>query len=200
VAKGGCAGDCKWIIQETFLSLERNWCLETNFIEKWVLRVSVFLHIRHKKDLVDWNLQPQTWGLEAYQMVSWFRSIFTETYACTSLDLLDGLTTRILAYYNLVWNCIKCRHTTGIDLSEKIYEDILVERDSFAFYVEVVYEKIPSYCPNCKIIRHSIHHCITIYDDLSITVIEYTRDVKKNPNQQVEKSSEQLEGVKGKKL
>jgi len=51
------------------------------------------------------------------------------------------------------------RTLVDMDLSERIFNNILVERDDFAFYVAVSYEKQPLFCPNCKRIGHSIHFC-----------------------------------------
>ncbi|KAK2417435.1 hypothetical protein QL285_039734 [Trifolium repens] len=46
-----------------------------------------------------------------------------------------------------------------VDLDNLLHESILVEREGFAFYVGVIYEKMPSYCTNCQIVGHHISNC-----------------------------------------
>lgn len=33
-----------------------------------------------------------------------------------------------------------------VDLTSKLYDEIMVERDGYAFYVEMEYEKLPYFC------------------------------------------------------
>lgn len=40
-----------------------------------------------------------------------------------------------------------------------MHESILVEREGFAFYVSVIYEKMPDFCTNCQSIGHGIASC-----------------------------------------
>jgi hypothetical protein len=44
-----------------------------------------------------------------------------------------------------------------IDLSRRLFDEITVEQDGYEFKLEVVYERLPAFCP----------HCITIGHDLS---------------------------------
>jgi len=46
-----------------------------------------------------------------------------------------------------------------IDITLDLHERIIVERKDFDFYVDVEYEKLPSFCNSCKIIRHSFKNC-----------------------------------------
>jgi hypothetical protein len=46
-----------------------------------------------------------------------------------------------------------------IDLSKKAYDEVLVERDGFAFMVEVQYERRPLFCHHCYSIGHNITTC-----------------------------------------
>ena len=46
-----------------------------------------------------------------------------------------------------------------IDITSDMHERILVERKDFDFYVDVEYEKLPSFCNSCKIIGHSFKNC-----------------------------------------
>lgn len=46
-----------------------------------------------------------------------------------------------------------------VNLSAKLHNKILVERDEFAFYVGVEYERLPSFCSYCQVIGHSSQDC-----------------------------------------
>lgn len=51
------------------------------------------------------------------------------------------------------------RILVDIDLSKKAYDEILVERDGFAFKVAVQYERRPLFCHHCFAIGHNISTC-----------------------------------------
>lgn len=46
-----------------------------------------------------------------------------------------------------------------LDLSKHIFDEILVERDGYAFYVAIIYEKLSDYCNICQTIGHFDHAC-----------------------------------------
>ena len=50
-----------------------------------------------------------------------------------------------------------------IDLSKRAYNEILVERDGFAFKVQVQYERRPLFCHNCYSIGHNVSTCRWIH-------------------------------------
>lgn len=43
-----------------------------------------------------------------------------------------------------------------MDMSSKLFDKIMVERDEFSFYVEVICETLQQFYPNYKIIDHCI--------------------------------------------
>lgn len=51
------------------------------------------------------------------------------------------------------------RILVDVDLTEKLHEDILIERDGFAFFVYIEYEKIPSFCTHCPTTGHYKDNC-----------------------------------------
>jgi len=51
------------------------------------------------------------------------------------------------------------RILVDIDLSKITYDEILVEREGFAFKVEVQYEQRPLFCHHCYPIRHNVSTC-----------------------------------------
>ena len=51
------------------------------------------------------------------------------------------------------------RILVDIDLSKKAYDEVLVERDGFAFNVEIQYEQRPLFCHHCYSIGHNIATC-----------------------------------------
>ena len=46
-----------------------------------------------------------------------------------------------------------------IDLSKHIFEEVMVEREGYAFYVPVVYERLPEFCSICYTIGHFVALC-----------------------------------------
>jgi len=51
------------------------------------------------------------------------------------------------------------RVLVDVDLSEKLFETVVVEREGHALSIDVQYEKQPSFCANCKILEHSLQNC-----------------------------------------
>jgi len=51
------------------------------------------------------------------------------------------------------------RILVDIDLSKRAYDEILVEREGFAFKVEVQYERRPLFCHHCFAIGHNVSTC-----------------------------------------
>jgi hypothetical protein len=49
-----------------------------------------------------------------------------------------------------------------VDLSEKVFESVVIESEGHALSIQIQYEKQPLYCANCKMIGHSIQSCVKI--------------------------------------
>jgi hypothetical protein len=45
------------------------------------------------------------------------------------------------------------------DLSDTLFESVIVEREGYAFPIVVEYERKPDFCSHCKMIGHSIQQC-----------------------------------------
>jgi hypothetical protein len=56
-----------------------------------------------------------------------------------------------------------------IDLSEFIFDEIMVEREGHAFYVEVVYKKLSDYCAHCQSIGHTVNSCHKLHPNNNTT-------------------------------
>ena len=69
----------------------------------------------------------------------------------TTLIIDDATKSRLFGIY--------ARILVDVDMSGKLFESILVERDGYAFPVEVQYERQPSFCTHCMFIGHSIQQC-----------------------------------------
>jgi len=59
------------------------------------------------------------------------------------------------------------RILVDIDLSKKIFDEILVEREGFAFKAEVQYERRPFFCHHCYAIGHDVTTCKWLHPDMS---------------------------------
>lgn len=51
------------------------------------------------------------------------------------------------------------RVLVDIDLKGDIQDQILVEKEGFAFFVGLKYENLPQFCNNCQVIGHSLVNC-----------------------------------------
>lgn len=47
-----------------------------------------------------------------------------------------------------------------LDLKSKLRDKILVEREDFAFFAFVDYERLPEFCSSCQTIGHSLVNCL----------------------------------------
>jgi hypothetical protein len=54
-----------------------------------------------------------------------------------------------------------------VDMAEKLFESIIVEREGYALTIMVQYEKHPSFCAHCKTIGHNVHSCSKMNVDVS---------------------------------
>jgi hypothetical protein len=57
---------------------------------------------------------------------------------------------------------IFARDLVDVDLSEQLFNTVVVERDESALSIDVVYEKQPSFCANCKSLGHSLQNCMKL--------------------------------------
>ena len=44
-------------------------------------------------------------------------------------------------------------------MTKDLVDRILVEKEGFAFFVDVIYERLPLFCSSCKIVGHSSELC-----------------------------------------
>lgn len=51
------------------------------------------------------------------------------------------------------------RVLVDLDMASDLRNQILVEREGFAFFVEIDYERLPAFCSFCGIIGHSLVDC-----------------------------------------
>ena len=73
------------------------------------------------------------------------------------------------------------RILVDVDLSSKLFETVMVEREGHALSINVQYEKIPPFCAQCKMMGHSIQICKKILIDDSKAVLKKSqRDLKTN--------------------
>lgn len=54
---------------------------------------------------------------------------------------------------------IFARVLIDVDLSEKLFESVVIELEDHALSVSVQYEKHPLFCANCKMLVHDIQNC-----------------------------------------
>ncbi|MCH97558.1 hypothetical protein A2U01_0018553, partial [Trifolium medium] len=55
------------------------------------------------------------------------------------------------------------RVLVDMDLTQIIRYKVLVERQGFAFFVDLEYENLPDFCTNCNIIGHHLNNCKRIH-------------------------------------
>lgn len=69
----------------------------------------------------------------------------------TPISLDDATRNRVFGHY--------ARVLVDVHLNEILFDRILLEREDYAFFVGIDYERLPSFCPVCQIICHSITNC-----------------------------------------
>jgi len=51
------------------------------------------------------------------------------------------------------------RILVDVDMSSKLFESVIMEREGYAFSVGVQYEKHPPFCSHCKFLGHTAQQC-----------------------------------------
>ena len=51
------------------------------------------------------------------------------------------------------------RVLVDVDLSEQLFESVVVETEGYALSIDIQYEKQPPFCVNCKILGHNLQNC-----------------------------------------
>jgi len=52
------------------------------------------------------------------------------------------------------------RNLVDVDLSEKVFESVLVETDGLILHITVEYERNPPFCAQCKMLGHTLQNCL----------------------------------------
>ena len=90
-----------------------------------------------------WEL-PQEYWME--------RTLYEIAGAIGTLLLIDNVTrNRLYGHY--------ARILVDLDLSKKIFYEVMVEREGFAFPVSIEYEGLPDFCTHCHSIGYNINSC-----------------------------------------
>ncbi|PNX83986.1 putative NBS resistance protein [Trifolium pratense] len=76
----------------------------------------------------------------------------------TSLALDESTKNRTFGHY--------ARVLVDMDLSRHVFDEILVERDDFAFKLGIIYERLPEFCNHCITIGHNITTCKWLQEKL----------------------------------
>lgn len=51
------------------------------------------------------------------------------------------------------------RNLVDVDLSKRIFEEVMVEREGYVFYIPVAYERLPEFYSNCYTTGHFVALC-----------------------------------------
>jgi hypothetical protein len=104
------------------------------------------------------NTHAQVWiRLMALPQEYWMDRTLREIASAIGTPLLiDNATSkRLFGHY--------ARILVDMDFTRKIFYEIVVEREGFAFPVEVVYERMPDFCTHCQNIGHHVSVCRWIH-------------------------------------
>ena len=87
----------------------------------------------------------------------WMEQTLREIASAVGTPLLiDNATPkRIFGHY--------ARVLVDMDLSKKLFHEIMVEREGFSFNVEVAFEWLPYFCTHCQNIGHNVSSCRWLY-------------------------------------
>lgn len=84
------------------------------------------------------------------------------------------------------------RVLVDIDFSQRLYDETMVKWEGYAFYTEMVYEKLPNYCVHCKAIGHAINYFHKLIPKNDVEVDQTTKMMgarPKNTTKYIEKRS-----------
>jgi len=82
----------------------------------------------------------------------------------TPLIIDEATQSRLFRHY--------ARILVDVDMSGRLFDSVLVEREGLAFPVAIEYEKRPSFCHHYKVLGHFILQCKRLNTEKSHTVIE----------------------------
>lgn len=54
------------------------------------------------------------------------------------------------------------RILVDVDLSDKMFESVVIESEGHALSIQVQYEKYPSFCAHCRMRGHGIQNCLKL--------------------------------------
>lgn len=80
----------------------------------------------------------------------------------TPIDLDGPTCSRAFGHYT--------RILVDIDLSKRVFDEILVEREGYAFKVEVQYERRPLFGHHCYVIGHNVTTCKWLHPEAAQTL------------------------------
>jgi len=104
------------------------------------------------------NTHAQVWIrlLELPQKYSMEQTLREIASAMGTPLLIDNATSkRLFGHY--------ARILVDMDFSRKLFHEIVVEREGYAFTVEVAYEWMPDFCSHCQNIGHDVTACRRLY-------------------------------------
>lgn len=84
-----------------------------------------------------------------------------------------------------------------VDLTIELREKILVEREGYAFFVEIEYERLPYFCSSCQTIGHDVSNCRKHYSvtEKPVKGVEIQKDNHKKVMQYVPKTDKKIISV-----
>jgi len=110
------------------------------------------------------NTHAQVWiRLLELPQEYWMEQTLREIASAVGTPLvIDNATTkRLFGHY--------ARILVDMDFSRKIFHEIVVEREGYAFPVAVSYEWMPDFCSHCQNIGHDVTVCRRLYPRKEIT-------------------------------
>jgi len=69
----------------------------------------------------------------------------------TPLTIDEATLSRVFGLY--------ARVLVDVDMSGRLFDYVLVEREVYAFLISIEYEKQPLYCAHCKMLGHTMQNC-----------------------------------------
>ena len=97
----------------------------------------------------------------------------------TLFEIASGLGTPLTIDETTQNRCfgLFARTLVDVDMAEKMFESIIVEREGHALTVMVQYEKYPLFCAHCRSLGHNIHACSKMNVDTSVKATKKVNNV-----------------------
>jgi len=152
--------------------------LECYSFRKGFFQIQVSFCRIYAQDFGSWSGKSETRHSEILLLDQALHTTTPGSDACSNLGPIDASPSGVLEEEDTVRDSFRYRYPltideatlarvfglyarvlVDVDMSERLFDSVLVEREGHAFPVAIEYEKQPFYCAHCKMLGHTLQNC-----------------------------------------